>query len=208
MSELYNKIEYLCQERGTDITKMCRELKIPRSSFSELKSGRSKSIAADKLVLVANYFNVSTDFLLGKQDIILGTEIRKIIKQIANELGESYDELEKLYMTKEFPRAISYKSLLYFFSAYLDKPLCIGDNNSQSNPLSEREEYLITNYRQLNEEGKDKADEYIEDLLGMKRVYRAARSADNHPAEITVLTKEEQERIEKAPRVTSENSDL
>lgn len=74
--------------------------------------------------------------------------------------------------------------------------------------LSAREETLVANYRQLNEDGKDKADEYIEDLLGMKRVYRAARSADNHPAEITVLTKEEQERIEKAPRVTSENSDL
>ncbi|MCI7759290.1 MAG: helix-turn-helix domain-containing protein [[Eubacterium] saphenum] len=82
------------------------------------------------------------------------------------------------------------------------------DGNSNGIELSDREETLITNYRQLNEEGKDKADEYIEDLLGMKRVYRAARSADNHPAEITVLTKEEQERIEKAPRVTSENSDL
>lgn len=209
MSELYNKIEYLCQERGTDITKMCRELKIPRSSFSELKSGRSKSIAADKLVLVASYFNVSTDFLLGKQDVILGTEIRKIIKQIANELGESYDELEKLYMTKEFPRAISYKSLAYFFSVYLDKPLCIGENNgSQSNRLSVREEKLITNYRRLTEQGQNKIDEYAEDLLGEKMVYRAARSADNHPAEITTLTKEEQERIEKAPKVTSENSDL
>ena len=80
--------------------------------------------------------------------------------------------------------------------------------NSEKLELSAREETLVTNYRQLNEEGKDKADEYIEDLLGMKRVYRAARSADNHPAEITTLTKEEQERIEKAPRVTSENSDL
>lgn len=80
--------------------------------------------------------------------------------------------------------------------------------NNENIELSAREETLVANYRQLNEDGKDKADEYIEDLLGMKRVYRAARSANNHPAEITVLTKEEQERIEKAPRVTSENSDL
>lgn len=66
MSELYNKIETLCAEQGTDITKMCRELKIPRSSFSELKSGRTKSIATDKLALVADYFNVSLDWLTGK----------------------------------------------------------------------------------------------------------------------------------------------
>lgn len=204
----YEIIEMLCKEKGITITQMCKEANVSRGALTDLKMGRSTTLSLPTTTKLCDYFNVSTDFLLGKQDIILGTEIRKIIKQIANELGESYDELEKLYMTKEFPRTISYKSLAYFFSVYLDKPLCIGDNNSQSNPLSEREEYLITNYRQLNEEGKDKAEEYIEDLLGMKRVYRAARSADNHPAEITVLTKEEQERIEKAPKVTSENSDL
>ena len=31
--------------------------------------------------------------------------------------------------------------------------------------LSEREETLVTNYRQLNTEGKDKTDEYVEDLI-------------------------------------------
>lgn len=31
--------------------------------------------------------------------------------------------------------------------------------------LSSREEALVANYRQLNAEGKDKTDEYVEDLL-------------------------------------------
>lgn len=73
-----------------------------------------------------------------------------------------------------------------------------------------KEQQLIKAYKQHPE-----LQPAIDKLLGVeeldngnKLIFRAARSADNHPAEITVLTKEEQERIEKAPRVTSENSDL
>lgn len=37
--------------------------------------------------------------------------------------------------------------------------------NSENLELSAREESLITNYRQLNTEGKDKTDDYVKDLL-------------------------------------------
>ena len=60
---MYNRIETLCKENGTDITKMCRELGIPRSSLSELKSGRAKSISADKVAKIANHFGVSALFI-------------------------------------------------------------------------------------------------------------------------------------------------
>lgn len=173
-----------------------------RSTISCIESGK-RDCSQKQIFLIANALGVSPGELFGKQEVILGTEIRKIIKKISNEIGERYDDLENIYITKEFPHTISYKSLLYFFSIYLDKPLCIGENK-----LSNREENLIINYRKLTEQGRNKIDEYAEDLLGMKRVYRAARSADNHPAEITTLTKEEQERIDKAPKVTSENSNL
>lgn len=87
-------------------------------------------------------------------------------------------------------------------------------------PLDKNEEKIIKSYRKFNDEGKEKLIDIMSDMEQLPRytrgeddngdimVYRAARSADNHPAEITTLTKEEQERIEKAPRVTSENSDL
>ncbi len=68
MSELYTKIEALCKENNTTITELCRELKIPRSPLSELKAGRSKTISTDKLVLIANYFNVSVDWLTGNSE--------------------------------------------------------------------------------------------------------------------------------------------
>ena len=60
MSELYNKIEMLCKENNTDVTKMCREINIPRSSLSELKAGRVKSISIERIEAIADYFGVNT----------------------------------------------------------------------------------------------------------------------------------------------------
>lgn len=140
--KIYEIIEMLCKEKGITITQMCKEANVSRGSMTDLKMGRSTTLSLPTTTKLCDYFNVSTDFLLGKQDVILGTEIRKIIKQIANELGESYDELEKLYMTKEFPRNLNYKSLLYFFSVYLDKPISIDKNDisSESNGVGQKKE--------------------------------------------------------------------
>ena len=37
MSELYNLIESLCKEKGTNITAMCKAAKISRAPLTELK---------------------------------------------------------------------------------------------------------------------------------------------------------------------------
>ena len=63
MSTMYSRIEKLCKENYLDITKLCRELQIPRSSLSELKSGRAKSISADKVSKIADYFHVSASYI-------------------------------------------------------------------------------------------------------------------------------------------------
>ena len=65
MSEMYDAIERLCIERGCNITKMCRDLNIPRSVFSELKSGRTKVLSGKYIAPVAEYFGVTADYLLG-----------------------------------------------------------------------------------------------------------------------------------------------
>ena len=44
MSRMYDIIQELCRRDGTDVTKMCRALKIPRSTLSELASGRTKQL--------------------------------------------------------------------------------------------------------------------------------------------------------------------
>ncbi len=85
---MYKRIEELCKRQGTDITKMCRELNIPRSSLSELKSGRAKSISADKVAKIANYFGVSALYITD------GIEEEKPLVNNDEELTEYLEELK------------------------------------------------------------------------------------------------------------------
>lgn len=67
LSNLYEAIEALCRERDITVTEMCRRLDVPRSTLSELKSGRSKSLGAKHLTKIAELFEVSVDYLLGAE---------------------------------------------------------------------------------------------------------------------------------------------
>ena len=65
MADMYSKIEQLCKENNTNITAMCRLLDISRSTLSELKAGRTKTLSAEYTTKIASYFHVSVDYLLG-----------------------------------------------------------------------------------------------------------------------------------------------
>ncbi len=65
---MYKKIEALCKEHNTNVTAMCKDLGITRAALSELKSGRTKSLSADKLFKIAEHFNVSPQYLTGEAD--------------------------------------------------------------------------------------------------------------------------------------------
>lgn len=63
MSNMYERIDELCKNSFITVTQLCRELKIGRSSLSELARGRSKSISAESTVKIAEYFKVSPSYL-------------------------------------------------------------------------------------------------------------------------------------------------
>lgn len=67
MSELYNRIYKLCQNRSISVGKMCNELGISRGNLTELKKERIKTLRAENLTKIANYFNVTVDYLLGEE---------------------------------------------------------------------------------------------------------------------------------------------
>lgn len=66
-SILYQRIKELCEEKGTTINKLENELGIGISSIQKWKNTYSPSM--DKIIKIANYFNVSVDYLLGRADV-------------------------------------------------------------------------------------------------------------------------------------------
>ena len=68
MSDLYNRIEALCQSKKITVTTMCKESGTSRASLSDLKVGRKQSLSADTLSKISRYFGVSTDYLLGVEN--------------------------------------------------------------------------------------------------------------------------------------------
>ena len=64
---LYQRIKDLCAERGITIAKLENDLGFGNSSIKKWE--RISSPSVDKIELIANYFNVSTDYLLGRTDI-------------------------------------------------------------------------------------------------------------------------------------------
>lgn len=67
MSDLYNRIYDLCQERNISVGKMCNELGISRGNLTELKMDRIKTLKADNLTKISGFFGVSIDYLLGTE---------------------------------------------------------------------------------------------------------------------------------------------
>lgn len=82
MSSLYERIDFLCKQNNTNITSMCKELGIARSSLSELKAGRTKSLSSYYLQQISDKFAVPMRYLLtGEQDERLpyATSAEKIV---------------------------------------------------------------------------------------------------------------------------------
>lgn len=68
MNETYRRIEKLCNAKDIDITTLCRNADISRASLSEFKAGRTKKLSTSTLEKIANYFDVSVDYLLTGED--------------------------------------------------------------------------------------------------------------------------------------------
>ena len=66
MTGMYKIIESLCRENHTNVTAMCRELGIGRSTLTELKQGRTQTLSATTTSKIAGYFHVSVAYLLGE----------------------------------------------------------------------------------------------------------------------------------------------
>lgn len=61
----FERIQYLAKKRGTSLSKVATDLGFSENLFYQWKKSSPKS---DRLEKVADYFNVSTDYLLGRDE--------------------------------------------------------------------------------------------------------------------------------------------
>lgn len=67
MATIYEIIDRLCAEKGISGSKMCDDLGMSRSTLTELRKGRAKTLKLEKASKIADYFGVSVDHLLGNE---------------------------------------------------------------------------------------------------------------------------------------------
>lgn len=65
MNILYLKIKELADKKGVSLAQIERDLNFSNGIISSWKNGRASQ---DKLAAIADYFNVSTDYLLGRPE--------------------------------------------------------------------------------------------------------------------------------------------
>lgn len=64
MSTLYERIEALCVQRGITGYRLCKDIGVSPNLMTELRTGRRDGISSRSASLIAQYFGVSSDYIL------------------------------------------------------------------------------------------------------------------------------------------------
>lgn len=65
LQEIVERIEKLCSENNVDVKRMLTECGLSRNVVDNMKNGSKPSI--DKIQAISDYFNVTVDYLLGRE---------------------------------------------------------------------------------------------------------------------------------------------
>lgn len=105
MSKLYSIINSLCEEHDISGYKLCNDVGISKSTLTDLKMGRKKTLNAITAAKIADYFGVSVSYLLGESNQknktsaeakVLSEEAMKLLKQIEKLTPANRAKLEEL----------------------------------------------------------------------------------------------------------------
>ena len=77
MDFMYDLIEELCYKKGINVTTLCKECAIPRSTLTDYKKGRVKSLSLNTLTKIADYFEVELSYLCGAKTVDVSEEALK-----------------------------------------------------------------------------------------------------------------------------------
>ncbi len=151
---MFKRIKKICDQKNISISVLAKSTNISPSLFTELKSGRTKTISSKKLNSIAAFLCVSVDYLMGNTDDPTPPSAKK---------GPSEDD--------------------------------------------PKERELLTAFRRLNEFGKNKAIENIEDISAINKyteplvlIRSAARGGDYQEKWVTQAEADRiQEKINQLP---------
>ena len=152
----YERFEWLCEDKGVTPTQVARDVGIRQSVVSMWKK-RGSTPSGKTLNKLAEYFEVSTDYLLGK--VIDAREIGSAAGlRLIGPMGGD-DTLDRV-------RDISYHPIIPFTPENMATML--------------REHDLITSFRKLNIAGQNEAAKRVEELTEIPR-YRRQEAPQSPP---------------------------
>ena len=102
---IHNRIRELREKKGLLQIEISRHINVTREAYSLYETGK-RQMNYETLCLLADFYNVSTDYLLGRQDALpsfLSEEERVIIAQY-KELSEHAKETVKNCLAFEYSR--------------------------------------------------------------------------------------------------------
>ena len=68
MCTFYERVMKLSKERGISGSRACVDIGLSKSTLSDLKAGRKKSVSTETAQKFADYFGVTVGYLLGKEE--------------------------------------------------------------------------------------------------------------------------------------------
>lgn len=94
-----NRLKFLRNEKGENLEKIAKHLDVSIQTVSNYENEK-REMTPETIIKLAEYFNVSTDYLLGKTDI---RNPGKQIDDVLNEamIGMSKEEYEALSETQK-----------------------------------------------------------------------------------------------------------
>ena len=163
-----NRLLDLCKSRKISQSQLAGVLGVDRSALSRFLSGKTDSLSHEHVIAIANYFNVTTDFLLGETD-----DPGRINYDIG-ELGLTVKAAECLYTRKVDPvvlcKLLEHErcgELMHEIGLYLDETMAAGiaAQNQLFNSLSN----LLRGHAAEHPEDKPAAEDAAQTVLAMRQ---------------------------------------
>ena len=163
-----NRLIDLCKSRKISQSQLAGVIGVNRSALSRFFSGKTDSLSHEHVIAIANYFNVTTDFLLGETD-----DPGRINYDIG-ELGLTVKAAECLYTRKVDPvvlcKLLEHErcgELMHEIGLYLDETMAAGiaAQNQLFNSLSN----LLRGHAAEHPEDKSAAEDAAQTVLAMRQ---------------------------------------